>query len=124
MKYTIELNPSMYFTHEGMAGSVFIGDSDEGCEFNMSWEELIEDEFEMQTIPNQKADTLTLDAAQEVHELINAFEDAAKKMRERLTNSLILDRKAWLEANDGELNQANRDEFLKYFSYDMVTDNE
>jgi len=124
MRHTIELNLSMHFNSDGIGGSVFIGDSDEGCEFNMSWEELIGDEFEMQTIPNQKADTLTLDAAQEVHELITAFEDAAKKMRKRLTNSLILDRKAWLEANDGELNKENRDEFVKYFSYDMVTNNE
>ena len=76
----------------------------------------------MQTIPHEESDLITLDAVQEVHELVTAFENAAKKMRERLTSCLVLDRQAWLDANDGKFNQENRDEFLKYFSSDMVED--
>ena len=124
MKYTIELDPLMYFTHNGMGGCVFFNDTEDGAEFNMTWDELIEKEFEMQTIPGHNGDVLTLDAIRELDELVTAVEGAAKKMRERMEGSMILDREAWLEANDGKFNQENRDQFLKYFSYDMVKKNE
>lgn len=114
----------MYFTHNGMGFCLFTGDDDDGSDFNMTWDQLIDYEFEMQTIPNQGADVLTLDALREVHELTTALEDAARKMRERLSSCLVLDREAWLEANNGEYNQENRDEFLKYFSRDMVEESE
>lgn len=121
-KFTITVEPTMYFTQDGMGGCVFFNETDDGVEFDMTWGELIEKEFEMQTIPHEESDLITLDAVQEVHELVTAFENAAKKMRERLTSCLVLDRQAWLDANDGKFNQENRDEFLKYFSSDMVED--
>jgi len=123
MKHTIEVDTAMYFNHDGMGGCVFIGDNDDGFEFNITWDELIKNEFEMQTIPHQKSDVLTLDAVNEIHEIITAFEDATKKMRERLTSCLVFDREAWLEANGGKFNHDNRDDFLKYFSHDMVEEN-
>ena len=126
MKYTIELDPTMYFTNEGMGGCIFFNDTDDGVEFNMTWDELIENEFEMQTIPTligddkPQTEVVTLDAVNDLHTLITAFEDAAKKMRTRLTEVSVLDRQAWLKANDGAFNHNNRDEFTKPFSYDMV----
>ena len=133
MKHTIELDPTMHFNPNGMGGCVFFGDSDDGFEFNMTWDELIDNEFEMQTIPKvlgyndsaQKGEVLSYhdgdwNAAQDLYDIIVGLENAAKKMRERLENTLVLDRKAWLKANNGEFNQENRDEFLKYFSYSML----
>ena len=120
MRYTIELDPTMYLTDNGMGGCVFFNDTDDGFEFDMTWDDLIENEFEMQTIPGHDGDVLTLDGVQEVHELATALEVAAQKMRKRLEESLVLDRDAWLESNDGKFNQENRHEFLSYFSYDII----
>jgi len=133
VKHTIELDPTMHFNPNGMGGCVFFGDSDDGFEFNMTWDELIDNEFEMQTIPKvlgyndsaQKGEVLSYhdgdwNAAQDLYDIIVGLENAAKKMRERLENTLVLDRKEWLKANNGEFNQENQAEFLKYFSYDMV----
>lgn len=128
MKHTIELETSIYFTHNGMGGCVFIDDSD-AIEFDMTWDELIEHEFEMQTIPTligddkPQTEVVTLDAANDLHDLITTFENAAKKMRTRLEEVSVLDRMAWLKANDGAFNHNNRDEFTKPFSYDMVKEN-
>jgi len=137
VKHTIELDPTMYFTHNGMGGCVFFNDNDDGFEFEMTWDELIEKEFEMNTIPQvlgygdplQKREVLSYhdedwNASQDLYDIIVGLENAAKKMRERLENTLVLDRKAWLKANNGEFNQENQGEFLKYFSYDMVEKNE
>jgi len=124
MKYTLEVEPSMYFTLNGMGGCVFIGTDDDSIEFEMTWDDLIDRELEMQTIPNQEVDVVTLNSLQELHKLVVAFEDAANKMRERMTSCLVLDRDAWLEANDGVFNHDNRAEFTKPFSHDMVEENE
>jgi len=120
MKYTLELDQSMYFTHNGMGCCVFIDDSDDGFDFSISWDELIDNEMEMQLIPDDNSDVLTLDGAQEIYDLIISLDGATKKLRERLESCLILDRQAWIESNDGKFDPTNRDQFLKYFSYDFV----
>lgn len=109
MIHKVEVDIDLY-AHLGTQGidfTGFIGEDDSSAfEGTRPWDELIDDVFEWHVIPGHgDVDLLCWDSehgtnpAKEINEIITALEDAAKRLRERLEASKVLDRVAWVSSD-------------------------
>ena len=91
----------------------FVGDADTPVQDDTSFEQMIDEYFEMYTIPGKGRDVIPMDSLSEVVDQLNALVKAAEYFKARLQKAKAFDRQAWLEANENTFNHNNFDDFLK-----------
>lgn len=91
----------------------FVGDADTPIHIDTTFEEIIDEYFEMYTIPGKGRDVIPLDSLQEVLDQLDALVAAADYFKTRLQKAKAFDRDAWINYNDGAFSQDNFDNFLK-----------
>lgn len=98
---------------DGINHGFFVGDAETPVEDTTSFEQMINEYFEMYTIPGKDRDVIPLDSIQEVLDQLHHLTAAADYFRSRLQEAKVFDRQAWLEANENTFNHNNFDDFLK-----------
>lgn len=114
IEFTIDAEP--WITEDGIEVCVFIGGDDEPTEYHYTWDDIIDKQIECHRIlgfddntvfAKDEDDTLT-----KLEKIAHSLEAGAAKIYDLIDNSHLFDRKAWLEANNGEFNQENKEQFL------------
>ena len=117
MNKKIELNidAEPWLTENGVDVFVFIGDDETPTEYQCTWDEMVQREIDAQVVYGFDDKTVFLkkdDTLDRLEKIAHSLEAGASRIYDLIDNAYIFDREAWLEANDGEYNQDNKEEFL------------
>lgn len=118
MVFNIELDTCCSLTYQGVSVATFVGSNDDPYEKTISWKELIDREFEMNTLPGTDKDVFiryneTDDYPDtsyfEIRDILNTLRVAADMIEDRLNDSYIFDRNAWVKDGGGH----PKEEYMK-----------
>jgi len=94
MKKTIELDGYIHLSNNGVSSHVYLGDhDDEGIEFDVSWDTLIDNEFDGYIVPFKDGPIVVTNEYDGVDELLNQVDTlrrVATKLEERVKSNDIL----------------------------------
>jgi len=114
MRSTLEVDIYADLGVDGPHASVFFGDECEPLvETTTSWEDIISREIEYHTVPSM--DYIPYENVDELHrcfDIVRTLRVVADEIESRLLKLDALDRKAWLEANNGKYD-GDRAPFIK-----------
>lgn len=110
-KANITVESFASLTVDGVEHGIFIADADTPIQSSIDWKTMIDELFEMYTVPSRNVPTL--DSFGELVEHLNSMQNAAAYFKEKLLSTKVFDRDAWLSANNGEFNQTNFEDFYK-----------
>lgn len=113
-KIELTLDADPWITENGIEVCVFIDDDDEPTEYHYTWDDIIDKQIECEIICGFDGKTVFLneDNITELERVAHSLEAGAARIYDLIDNSYLFDRKAWLEANNGEFNQENKEQFL------------
>jgi hypothetical protein len=110
-KAEIKVESFASLLENGVNHGVFVGDADTPIDANTTWETMIDELFEMYTVPNSNA--IPMDSFDDLMQHLEGINAAAEYFKTKLKDHKVFDRQAWLEANDNTFNQNNRQDFYK-----------
>lgn len=113
-KHTIQLELYSSLLPGGVQHGVFVGMDDTPAQVNTTWDEMINELFDMYTV---RPNTVTIDSMPELLDHLNGLMAAADKFKDRIKQCRVFDREAWLAANNGEYIQSNFNDFVKEIDY-------
>lgn len=106
---TVETFASL--TTDGVNHGIFVSDADTPIESTTSWQTLIDELIDMYSIPGTNA--TTIDSIDELVSHMTGLVQASDYFMVKLKSMKVFDRDAWLKANNGAFNNANREDFYK-----------
>lgn len=121
-KTTIEIDTYAGIEPAGLYTAVYFGDNDDPTESRVSWEEVIESEIEMHTVPRNGPYVYSprcgSDGVRDLFEIINKLREVADVLESSLDERGILFRDELEDACNGSFDNTRRDEFVfKYEDY-------
>lgn len=113
-KIELTLDADPWITEEGVKVCVFIGGDEKPTEYHYTWEEIIDKHIDCEIVRGFDGKTVFLNEHNitELEGIAHSLETLLSKIYDLIYNSYIFDRDAWLESNNGEYNQENKEQFL------------
>ena len=121
-KTTIEIDVYAGIEPAGLYSAVYFGDAEDPVESRISWEEVIESEIEMHTVPRNGPYVYSprygSDGVKDLFGIINKLREVADVLESSLDERGILFRDEFDDACEGYFVNPRRDEFVfKYEDY-------
>lgn len=105
-------------TVDGICHGVFVGPSDVPVEFTTTWQELTDELFEMNRLMGREDEVIPVDSVDDILNHLEGLLSAAEALKNRLKKAKQFDRDAWMDSNNGNIDHANIEDFIKEINCD------